>query len=487
MRRFELLLICIALGGCNLIGGLEPVFKCEPNGSCQHGLACCDDGFCRADCSSTCRAGLPCHSNAGAPCRVGVTTCDGVTSVCVDGRSANDGTSCSDGVCSQGACVACTDGLLCTGNRGLCVLGALSCAGAGPVCEDGTVPVDAGTSCGPDQVCDPTGHCIACITGSPCASNPTPLCTNGVVDCSTGTPVCRDGAPRVAGTLCANDGICDGDGGCVVCTAGATCATNPDPCKTGTLVCEARASCQDDQPKSVGASCGKDQVCGGDGGCIACTAGLPCTTNPNACASGVTDCSTGAQTCIDGATHRPPGMACGQDQVCDGAGHCAACVPNGPCSTNPTPCKAGTQTCGSGPKCVDTAANASLGTACPGGFCDGSGACSSCALGSACSTNPSAPCKAGVLTRSGTSCVCADGPSANDGVMCAPTEYGMYVGCLYPAPCANEGNSIRTMTQHLCSAGSCNPVSGYDSMVCKRYQDGMSCFGGTCHSGSCTP
>ena len=92
--------------------------------------------------------------------------------------------------------------------------------------------------------------------------------------CATGAMTCADDANKPGGTSCGTDMVCDGNGACVACTANATCATNPTPCKTGIVSCMSGAPvCLDFGNRSAGTACGADMVCDGTGTCIACAAG----------------------------------------------------------------------------------------------------------------------------------------------------------------------------------------------------------------------
>src|SRR6185503_10278178 len=82
----------------------------------------------------------------GAP---GGTTCD-------DGDACTGDSSCQGDSCEPGAprCVAGTPVDACTVENG-------TCDGSTGAC--GTEALDAGTPCGPDQVCDGNGSCIAVV------------------------------------------------------------------------------------------------------------------------------------------------------------------------------------------------------------------------------------------------------------------------------------------------------------------------------------
>ena len=131
-----------------------------------------------------------------------------------------------------------------------------------------------------------------------------------------------------------------------------------------------------------------DKVCK-NGSCTTCAAGTVCTSNPGgACKLGVVACGS-ASGCMDG-ENVSAGTACGSAMVCNGNGQCVMCDAGKACSMNPgAPCKTGVVDCSSGaPRCLDggdTAAGTTCGTNL---VCNGSGTCVSCTAGTACTTNP---------------------------------------------------------------------------------------------------
>ena len=121
----------------------------------------------------------------------------------------------------------------------------------------------------------------------------------------------------------------------------------------------------------LGEACSKDIACGSGH----CTDGVCCDT-------AATDCN-GCKACnLDGSKgtcgNEANGTTCGMDQVC-GTGSCVACKEGEACTTNPgAPCKTGVIACGSGmPVCID-GGNVPAATACGAQMlqvCDGKGAC----------------------------------------------------------------------------------------------------------------
>ena len=333
----------------------------------------CDGGSCPLQCSPACRPDQACVSGeCVARSCVGMTC--GPDQVCLDDRCTQ--TSCvripCDGrfTCVNGSCVpracatetcspglACFDGgcvdVSCTGVRcdgGVCTTG--SCRSTNP-CE-GKAP---GATCGTNQVCNPSGQCMACTANVSCVDNPNPGCFEGLTVCTTGLRVCRDGLQAAPGTQCggANE-VCNPAGTCITCESGRACTTNPSACRSGVIACDTGAPvCTDGAPKNAGVSCGTAQVCDGAGFCGLCTANEPCTTNPNACFNGITDCTTGLRRCVNG-NPKAAGSSCGTGLYCDSSSNCSSCTPGGVCSTNPgAPCLEGKTECSSGhPLCVDT-------------------------------------------------------------------------------------------------------------------------------------
>jgi hypothetical protein len=314
--------------------------------------------------------------SAGNICQNGVCTdvrCIGVT--CPAGR-----------VCREGACrQVCIEGDGCATNPAApCKTGVYSCANNTTTCVDGA-PADAGVACSVDHVCDGVGSCVQCGSASSCSSNPGAPCKLGMVSCTTGG--CADGLNAAVGTSCGGGQVCDAMGVCVPCSAGTACSTNPTPCKQGVTACGTGTSTCLDGPNDAapGASCGNNLVCDGSGGCVACTAGLSCTTNPNPCKQGGTACGTGTSVCLDGTTNLDAGAACGTSQVCNGNGACVGCVADAGCAMNPgNPCKLGAIVCGSGaPVCADKS-NVPNGTTCSTNQVCIGGSCVPCSSTSQC-------------------------------------------------------------------------------------------------------
>ncbi len=543
-------------------------------------MTCCNDGFCRADCSSTgsgggsgtgggsataggsgggaagggsgstagggtggsstgggtgggaaCVQDQACTSNPGAPCKLGTTSCNGQQSQCVDAKDAPDGTTCQQtNVCVGGMCTPCVDDAACATNPNKCVEGALKCSASGVMCNNTTKQRTPGTPCGVDQVCNPAGTCINCKQDDACTGNPG-VCRKGRNDCSSGTPTCLDGDGKPAGTSCGMSLVCDGDGGCVTCTDGAACSTNPDPCKNGQQSCTGTPACNDTTPKMVGDSCGTDRVCNPQGACVMCPAGNACNTNMNECRQGRVMCGSGAAVCADG-PNKALGTPCTGGFCASGA--CVPCALGMSCTGNPNACRTGTfqrggmnmDMCGCGddaPRPIGQVAGCNMGTTCNGaggcvacgvpcdaGICrDGSRDCATLACtdkglapdGTPCPTGQCAGgtccggCRTGMTCQPGTS----DTACGSNGLSCRdctpPNPFG---SCVYRNPCDETGD--RDHTVGLCMNNSCTTVTTTVTAdpFCDRRTDNRPCglnasnvlavcTGGQCRCGCFSP
>lgn len=419
----------------------EGCLECQC-GSCTRSSQClpgrvCVDGTCRGcqgtfECSppSECISAL-CTGNclSDQDCADGGLVCNLDAGVCV---SCTRTAQCGDQICSSGRCVACTTNSQClnsacvNGHCGGCLTGA-DCP-AGLACANGVCGACAAANavCPPDRVCQLDGGCEPCVNGAACSTNPN-ACVVGSAECGVGTVTCSDTAvPRAPGASCAV-GVCDGDAGCVACSEGAGCSTNPNVCKRGVIGCSMGGPVCSDSTVDVdaGARCGTSHVCSGTGTCNACDAGVSCSSNPTVCRAGVTSCGTGAETCVDTPDASVSGTPC-DGGACNGAGVCAPCVPGVMCTGNPNVCRRGAVSCTTGaPLCLNTDAGVTNGTGCGGANVCNNGTC--CApnwvdvSGCDCSPSCEATCN-GSKTQS-------DGCGRTRQVGCSETG-----GC---CPCAN--------------------------------------------------
>ncbi len=200
---------------------------------------------------------------------------------------------------------------------------------------------------------------------------------------------------------------------------------------------------------TCGNACGQGEVCDGAGSCAV------------SCATGLSECS-GA--CVDTDTDEAHcgscGNACDAGEVCDGAGTCGVS------------CAAGLSECSG--SCVDTdrdeAHCGSCGNACdPGELCDGAGACApNCATGlTECSGScvdtdaDEAHCGAcGETCDAGEACVdgaceatCGAGLLACDGACVDPMTSTAFCGAT--GDCAGTSAGTACGTNQACAGGAC--------------------------------
>jgi len=127
-------------------------------------------------------------------------------------------------VCNtMGRCVSCTDRTPCSPTGNPCDTGITVCTSGVPTCAM-TGRLTPGTSCGTDQVCNPSGSCIPCREGAACSTGVT--CEIGAVSCTTGVPTCRRVGYEPINTTCVvsgGPGRCDGMSTCVPCGATELC------------------------------------------------------------------------------------------------------------------------------------------------------------------------------------------------------------------------------------------------------------------------
>jgi len=375
----------------------------------------------------------------------------------------------------------CSAAQACDTNTGApCKVGRVVCGADGMTCEDGADARD-GTPCGSNKLCV-AGACTNCSPGVACATNSDP-CTNGVTICNPAG--CMNGSTKNPGATCGTGQVCSAAATCIPCSEGATCATNTGaPCKKSAIACSTGApQCVDDADVTDGLNCGTDKVCK-TGACVACAAGTVCSSNPGGmCKLGVVACGS-ASGCMDGA-NVGAGTACGSGMVCNGNGQCVMCMAGQACTTNPgAPCKTGVVDCTMGaPRCLDTG-NTAAGTTCgTNQVCNGSGTCVACTAGQTCTTNPSV-CKNGVTSCTTGASVCIDGTPKSNTTPCTGGQMcdgnGFCGACVANQTCTGnpgvckQGKTTCTGTQTSCSDGA-NTAAGTSCGV------GMVCDG----SGGC--
>jgi len=273
------------------------------------------------------------------------------------------------------------------------------------------------------------GECVAgavCDTGNPCAS--------GRVDCGSGRPVCIATDDVPPGTTCGTTGVCGGAGSCSVCVEDTSCDTG-SPCTSGRLDCSGGGVgvCVATEDLPPGTACGAGLACSTTG-CLTCVAGEVCVV-ADSCGAGRTVCMGATPVCA------PAGVA-----------------PSG------SPCRVATGPCDVAERCDGTASTcpanmrAPVGTPCPAGACDASGACTDvdeCAIGT--------PCGAGAASCTNTAgnytCACNAGYTAPpSGGTCSDVDE-----CMSSLPCGALATACtNTLGSYACtcSAGYTAPASG---------------------------
>ncbi len=116
-------------------------------------------------------------------------------------------------------------------------------------------------------------------------------------------------------------------------------------------------------------------------------------------------------------------VLCAAATACSSSDGDGGCVDNLECETNPSfPCRSGVIACLPTVSCVDDA-NTSPGFTCgTNQVCNGSGQCVACTAGTACTDNPSGICHLGITTCAGGSQFCIDYGHADAGVVCGTNQ-----------------------------------------------------------------
>lgn len=375
----------------------EPTSEADATDSLDDGNDCTDD-VCDGEtpASNPVAAGTACASSNGKVCDgqgacVGclmdgdcppeTPNCDTRNSICVsaqcgDGDKNGDETDVDCG----GSCPPCTEGQDCEVGSdctsGVCSGGAKKCAP--PVCGDGVkngseTDVDCGGSCpdcGPGQGCDEDNDCEGndCTgQGGTCVPNcDDNVQNNNETDVDCGGNDCKG---------CDVGDSCDGDGDCAL----DNCVAN---------VCD---EAQNGHP------------CGGDGDCLSgqCEDGVCCNTSCNGTCRAC-DLPGSVGTCLNIASGSDPDNECAGASVCDGAGACKkpagqTCAAASECLVGlfcvdgvccDSVCNGTCEACnvaGSLGACTEVPNNQDPANECAGATtCDGAGACTKLANGTAC-------------------------------------------------------------------------------------------------------
>lgn len=502
--------------------------RCTVSEQCQAGV-CADGVCCQTKCDGGCEACSAAAKGGGADGECGpVAQGSDPRGNCSD----QGPESCGDtGACDgAGACAKYAANTLCTTSRcdaGVRTLprqcdGAGTCVDAGTqACEDGecTGTVCHGqcehdTDCSSAEFCDAvSGACTPKrANGTTCQSNLPNQCQSGIcadgvccdTSCSGKCEGCASGActPHRAGEdpesdctgaapeSCADDGMCDGSGGCRKWLVGTPCGT--DACAGSTYTpaaqCDGSGSCA--TLGSVGCA---PYVCAGD------RCGDSCASAAD-CAPGVL-CDAATHTCK---SPLPSGAACSSAAQCASGyrvdGRCCTTACDGPCEA----CSVAKRGVGLDGECGAVAAGTDPDKECLDegvascghtGVCSGGLSCASYGAGSVCepaacigssTLQPAGTCLAGSCDtprpRSCSPYLCAGDACATSCLVesdCASGFYCTGVGTCMPK--ALNGNKCSKPAQ--CSSGFC--ADGY---CCDSPCDGIcqTCgTGGEMPVGSC--
>ena len=395
-------------------------------------------------------------STTANPCTA--DSCDPATGVAHDPLAA--GTSCADGdLCNgdetcdgAGACVAGIAPVLDDGNP--CT--ADSCDPATGVSND---PVAAGTSCADGDLCNGDELCSAagdCLPGDPLVVDDGNPCTDDSCDPVAGVA----NTPLAAGTSCADADLCNGD---ELCDALATCQSgtplDPDDGNACTAdSCDPIAGVVN-TPVAAGTSCADadlcngDELCDGAGTCAAGTA--PDLDDANPCTADSCDPTTGvAHTPVAPGTSCADADLCNGDETCNGAGSCVAGT--APDLDDANPCTADSCDPATGVAHDPLAAGTSCADA---DLCNGDETCNdagSCDTGTAPDLDDANPCTADSCdpVTGVTHTPVAAGTSCADGDLCNGEETCNGAGDCLP------GNPLATDDENPCTEDFCDPVTG---------------------------
>ncbi len=398
---------CIACNVAGFLGTCSPVpaaqdpanecagaVNCNGNGACGsllgNGTACAIGNECQ---SGNCIDGVCCNS-----------TCSGLCQACNVAGSAGACTSIPNGQDPANECAsgACNGAALCKLDNGQACAAGSACLST--TCVDGVCcnALCSGT-CQACNVAGSTGTCSSIANGQDPASE-----CSGAVSCN-GAGACgyfANGASCSLGAECTSGNCVDG----VCCNT--ACSGTCQACNVAGSVgaCSSIASGQDPANECANGACSGAGTCKSDNG-QACAAGSACLSGN--CIDGVccnTTCSGTCQACnVAGSVGTCSNIPFGQDPAneCVGLVFCSmgACAPLGGgsiCSQNAecasgncvdgvccnTACGGTCQACnlaGSNGTCTNIPANSDPSNECNGATnCNGAGACSLLAQGSAC-------------------------------------------------------------------------------------------------------
>ena len=351
----------------------------------------------------------------------------------------------------------CEDGLRCTADRcraGTCVT---------EIRDDLCVDAPGGLCRPSDPDADLNGCVYRACDESTCmeTQRDTTMCQVGRCegDLCVGTSTCAPGE------------VCCGDGTCMACDDDNPCTE--DTCEAGACVHTPREGvlCNDGDPCTVNDICNADGRCGGTGcselgatlrcspgrGCVGCLSDADCP-----------DSQTDWSPCEYGAANTPATCSGTQSRT----------VTTGTCSMDMCAFTETTET-------RDCARRRNSDVACggdtltPWGLCDYADTCDEDATQTRTRTRyrcDQATCRPRPMMESQACSRDTDGDS------CGENMYGAWSSCTYATECAESGSRTRSVTEQICTGGSCGTRPAgteTDTTGCARNVDGRSCGAGT--------
>ncbi|QAT83260.1 putative lipoprotein [Corallococcus coralloides] len=509
-------------------GGTPKECKTPPN-QCHETVGTCSEGACTyttkpvgtaCDDGNACTSGETCGT--GASCGSGtLKVCESPGGVCLENAGACQP---ETGACSY---TPRAQGSACRAAVGPCDVAEV-CTGAGGECPPdlkqpaGTACVDDGNPCTTD-VCDASGSCLHPVLAMGTVCGAGSVC-NASAQCISSCFI--DGALVAAGTT-------NPSGACQVCdparstsawsfkSAATQCRGAADACDAVEYCTGSGAQCPADGDAAAGTSCGAGSICDASGQCSA-----NCFINGTLYASGATNPAGACQVCnptlsTTGWSFKPATTQCrGAAGVCDTAEYCSgssAQCPGDAVVGNGTTCGGGSEgawsacegfsgTCGeTGTQSRTVTAQACFNGGCQASTTTETRACTRSTQGNACGSSNtgswgtcgySGTCgESGSRSRTVTEAFCNAGacqPSSRteteactrdtDGITCGTTTTGSWGSCGYSSTCDEESSRSRTITERICSAGTCQAFSDTETADCERNTEGDSC--GTTTTGS---
>jgi len=299
-----------------------------------------------------------------------------------------------------------------------------------------------------------SGECMGdeeCSDGVDCTDD---TCgADGVCAHSEVDSRCADGEVCIAATGCQPESDCDADDCADALRVALTCQVGE---------CQPNGTCLGET------TCAAGESCCGDGTCMDCDDGNPCTAD---------SCDATAGGCV----HTPlDGTACDDGDFCTGTEVCVA----GTCQSSGDPCTAPT-VCN-----VDRCVGCRNANDCPADIVPPYG---SCEYSDVCDTSA-------VRRRTVTSFACVaeecvgtdteetDNCSRNtNGTSCGSDSVGPWTSCGgFSNTCDETGSRTRQRTTFTCGGGSCGSSTSTDMGNCNRDTDGIMCMATTTPSwGAC--